>query len=75
MARRRAAAEIGCESAAERAAIEGKLLWKLKPAGPVANGAAQLSARINGRPGATMRRLDLARVASRLEILRRRGVA
>ncbi len=75
MTGRRAAAEFGYDSAAERAAIEGELLWKLKPAGPVANGAAQLSARLNGRPGAANRRLDLARVASRLEILRRRGIA
>jgi len=75
MTGRRAAAEFGYDSAAEHAAIEGELLWKLKPTGPVANGAAQLIARLSGRPGVASRRLDLARVASRLEILRRRGLA
>lgn len=75
MTRRRAAAEFAYDSSAERAAIQGDLLWKLRPAGPVANGAAQLAARINGRQGATHRRLDRASVRSRLEMLRRRSFA
>jgi len=75
MTRRHVAAEFGYDSAAERAAIAGELLWKLRPAGAVASGAAQLAARVNGRQGAPRRRLDLAHVTSRLEMVRRRGFA
>ena len=73
--RRSVAAEFGYDSGGERAAIQGELLWKLRPTGPVASGAAQLAALLDGRARASKGRLDLARVTSRLETLRRRGFA
>jgi Flp pilus assembly CpaE family ATPase len=71
---RRTSVEVGFDTTAERAAIRGELLSKVRPEGPVATAAAQLAARINGRT-AVHRSLDLASVASRLGTLRRRGFA
>jgi Flp pilus assembly CpaE family ATPase len=71
---RRTTVEVGFDATAERAAIRGELLSKVRPAGPVAMATAQLAARINGRP-VVHHGLDLASVTSRLGTLRRRGFA
>lgn len=75
MAHHRVAAEFGYDSAAERAAIKGELLWKLRPSGPVASGAAALAAMVNGRAGPANRRLSVGQVGAPLQALRRRGFA
>lgn len=72
--RRRVSAEVGYDSSAERAAIQGELAWKLRPAGPLATGATQLASRMGGG-AAAVRRPRLSSVALRFDVLRRRGMA
>src|SRR6266540_2671178 len=71
---RRTAAEVGFDAAAERAAIQGQLVSRIRPAGPMARAMAELTGRITGR-SLVDRGPGLAKVASRLEGLRRRGFA
>jgi Flp pilus assembly CpaE family ATPase len=71
---RRTTVDVGFDAKAEKAAIRGELLAKVRPDGPVATATALLAARISGRPAA-LRRVGLASVASQLSTLRRRGFA
>jgi Flp pilus assembly CpaE family ATPase len=71
---RRTAVEVGFDATAERAAIQGELVSRVRPTGPIALATAQLADRISGRT-TVHHRLGLANVASRLDGLRRRGFA
>lgn len=59
MSRRRVAVEFGFDSAAERASIQGDLVSRLRPKGPVSGGASQLAAKVGGRVRAAPRGREL----------------